>query len=162
MPTPRSELAALTDRLTTTARKSFLEDGQYGATAHLWVQGFPITLAMPTSEDDKPALRALFEVAVRGGADACALVAECWAAGGDPESLTAALAWRESGRSLRDLPNRGEVLMIAAASAAGIERREFDIRRTGKQAHLKKQVPQVPYFNRFLSDLPWPRVRKRR
>jgi (p)ppGpp synthase/HD superfamily hydrolase len=64
--------------------------------------------------------------------------------------------------SVEELPNRREVLMIAAASAAGIERREFEIRRTGKQAQLRKQVPQAPYFNRFLSDLPWPRVRKRR
>jgi hypothetical protein len=118
---------------------------------------------MPTTEDDKHALRALFEVAARGGADACALVAECWAAGGDPESLIAALAWRKSGRSLEELPNRREVLMIAAASADGIERREFEIRRTGKQVQLRKQVSQVPYFNRFLSDLPWGgRVRKRR
>ena len=40
-----SQLAARADDLAASARKGFAENGQYGTTAHLWVQGFPIVLA---------------------------------------------------------------------------------------------------------------------
>lgn len=91
--------AARADDLAASARKALAENGQYGTTAHLWAQGFPIVLALPTDEDGKQALRALLEVAARGGAEACAVVSECWMAGGDSQSFAEAVRWREGGGS---------------------------------------------------------------
>ena len=156
MPTARSNLEALADWLAATAKKIFLEDGEHGATAHIWVKGYPLFVGVTGSEDGKDALRALLEMAARGGADGCGVVTEGWASGGDPESLARAVAWRASGRSLEKLPGRTEMLCIGLASPAGIEHREFEIQRAGSKVRLRKQPPTEPYLNRFLSDLPWP------
>jgi len=156
MATARSNLEAMADWLAATARKDFLEDGQYGTTAHIWVRGSPLFVGVTGSEDGKDALRALLEMAARGGADGCGVVTECWASGGDSESLARAAAWRASGRSLEKLPGRKEMLSIGLASPAGIEHREFEILRAGSKVGLRKQPPMEPYWNRFLSGLPWP------
>ena len=156
MATARSNLEAMADWLAATAKKIFLEDGEHGTTAHIWVERYPLFVGVTGSEDGKDALRALLEMAARGGADGCGVVTEGWASGGDPESLARALAWRASCRSLRQLPGRKEMLCIGLASHSGIEHREFEIQRAGSKVRLRKQPPTEPYLNRFLSDLPWP------
>ena len=59
MPTARSNLEALADWLAATAKKIFLEDGEHGTTAHIWVKGYPLFVGVTGSEDSKDALGTL-------------------------------------------------------------------------------------------------------
>jgi hypothetical protein len=63
---------------------------------------FAIDVMLQTP-DDKQTWRTPFEIAARGGAAACALVAEGWQAGGTPASLARANHATE-GHSLAELP----------------------------------------------------------
>ena len=69
------------------------------------------------TNSDKQALRALFEMAARGGVQACALVAEGWRSGGTRAKLEWAIRHAADGRSLAELPDRQEILPATAAAA---------------------------------------------
>jgi hypothetical protein len=87
-------------------------------TALVVVQGVPIATEMVLAgEEDKALRRAYFEMAARGGAEACALVAEGWSA---RISATARpLAARPGLTSLAEVAGRREVLIIHAVSPQG-------------------------------------------
>ena len=95
-------------------------------------------------------------MAARGGAEACGLVTEAWSAGGDEKRLTKALTWRGKGRSLAEMPEREEVLLVAVASAAGEVHRVFKIERGEDGISLRPRPRSgTPTFDAFLTALPW-------
>jgi hypothetical protein len=155
----RSVLVTYLERLTRAARRAFPNRDHGETSAQLVIGGFPITFDVPNAPEARAGLRALLEVAVRGGAEMCSIVEEAWMAGGDLDIMARIEAWRKSGRSLEEFPGRQEVLLIEAASPAGHLRREFLIVRQGETVRLKPS-PRVPGitagFDPLLVGLPWP------
>jgi len=148
----RRELKALADFLVKTAQRTFFEEGGHSTTLYFRIAGKPFTIAATvTSEDDRAYVRALFDVLARGGAEVCGIITEGWSVRG----IERALRWRCAGRPLRELPGRREVLIIDVACAAGHERREFLIDRSGRQPRLGR-LSVAAGFSQFLIGLPWP------
>src|SRR5216110_281447 len=76
-----NELERWVDRLGRHAMDVLSERDACPPTALVVVRGVPIATEMQLADDeDKALLRAYFEMAARGGADACALVTEAWTA----------------------------------------------------------------------------------
>lgn len=131
------------------------ERGECSPTALLVVNRVPIAIdIILQSTEDRRTLRRLFEIVARGGAEACALVAEGWQAGGTSGKLARALQHASEGRSLAELPGRREVLFVHAVSPAGEAVRVFAIGKGGPLRRLPGDGGQ-PFVNRFLSELPW-------
>lgn len=154
-PLNRAELEQWADRLAETAGDMRRERGESSPTAILVVNRVPIAIdVILQSTEDKLTLRRLFEIVARGGAEACALVAEGWQAGGTPRKLARALQHANEGGSLAELPGRREVLFVHAVSPAGEAVRVFAI---GKGGRLRRRPGDdgQPFVNRFLSELPW-------
>jgi hypothetical protein len=126
-------------------------------TALVVVQGVPIATEMVLAgEEDKALRRAYFEMAARGGAEACALVAEGWSA---RISATARpLAARPGLTSLAEVAGRREVLIIHAVSPQGEATRVFRIVRRRDRVALVVD-PQLSaaddMVSPFLTGLPW-------
>jgi hypothetical protein len=122
-------------------------------TALIVVNRVPLAVdAVLTDDDDRVTLRGLFEVAARGGAEACALVAEAWQYGGTEKKLQRAIRHAKEGHSLAELPGRREMLFVHAISPHGEVLRAFRITKRGA---LRPMPPDSPILSRFLTDLPW-------
>src|SRR5712692_1931147 len=153
----QKEVDRWVQRLAKTAWETFVRDGRCPTTALLVVKRVPMAFeAVLGSEDDKGALRALFEVGARGGAEACGLVTEAWAAGGSAKKLAKAIARRQRGESLVNMPGRKELLLVHAVSAVGSAGLQYRIERARNSIRLTSKEPfGKTLFSRFLSDLPW-------
>lgn len=163
-PLNRSELEQWADRLAETAGEIRRERGECSPTALLVVNRIPIAIdAILQSTEDRHTLRSLFEIVARGGAEACALVAEGWQAGGTPRKLARAMQHASADRSLAELSGRREVLFVHAISPAGEAVRVLGIGKGGRLRRLPSDHAQ-PFVNRFLRELPWAtkRLAKRR
>jgi len=126
-------------------------------TALVVVQGVPIATEMVLADDeDRARLRAYFEMAARGGAEACALVAEGWTARVSTAART--LATQPGLRSLSEVPGHREVLFVHAVSPQGAAIRVFRIVRRRKRVALVAD-PELStdddLVSRFLTGLPW-------
>src|SRR5262245_54678998 len=114
-PLNHGELEQWADRLAETAVEIRRERGQCFPTALLIVNRVPIPIdVILQSTEDRHTLRSLFEIMARGGAEACALVAEGWQAGGTPRKLARAMQHASAGHSLAELAGRKEVLFVHA------------------------------------------------
>lgn len=147
-------LKALLDTLAAGARRTFLEEGSHPVTACIYLPGgTPFRFEAPSdSQENLDLIRRLFEMAARGGAETCAVVAEAWSV----EGVERARAWKKRGRSLEEMPGRGEILTIEAASAAGHLGRVYRIQRAGGRVTLQQVHDDAMRFSRLLTDLPWP------
>jgi hypothetical protein len=151
-----SALNALLDRLAAEARRTFLEEGAHPVTAWIYLPGGPpFRFEAPSgSAENLELIRRLFEMAARGGAEACGLVAEGWRV----EGVERAVGWRKRGRSLADMPGRAEVLTVQAVSPAGQVGRCYRVRRAGARVVLQQpdDDPEALVFSRLVTNLPWP------
>ena len=129
-------------------------------TALVVVQGVPIATEMVLAdEDDKVLLRAYFEMAARGGAEACALVTEAWTARMSTTART--LATKPGLKSLAEVPGHREVLFAHAVSPQGAAIRVFRIVRRRNRVALvadPKLSTDDDLVSRFLTGLPWART----
>jgi hypothetical protein len=131
------------------------EHGQCPLTALLVVNRVPLAMdAVLRSDDDKQTLRAFFEVAARGGAEACGLVAEGWRVGGTERKLRRAIRHALDGRSLADLRGRREILFVHAVSARAEILHVLEITKRGALRRASTD-PSGPVLSRFLTALPW-------
>ena len=147
-------LKAPLDTLAAGARRTFLEHGSHPVTACIYLAGgTPLRFEAPSGSSENLAIvRQLFEMAARGGAEACAVVTEGWSV----EGVERALAWKKRGRSLADVPGRSEILVVAIASPAGLMDHRYRIRRAGARVTLEDLGDNAMSFNRLLTGLPWP------
>ncbi|MEX2224285.1 MAG: hypothetical protein WEG40_21070 [Candidatus Rokuibacteriota bacterium] len=157
MTRPRPGLSALKarlDDLVAGARRAFLEEGSHPVTACIYLPGgTPLRFEAPSGSPENLAIiRQLFEIAARGGAEACAVVSEGWSVQG----VERALAWKKRGRSLAEAPGRSEILIVAIASPAGLLDHRLRIRRAGARVTLEDLGANTMTVSRFLTDLPWP------
>jgi hypothetical protein len=130
------------------------EHGQCPLTALLVVNRVPLAMdAVLRSDDDKQTLRAFFEVAARGGAETCALVAEGWRVGGTERKLRRAIRYALDGHSLADLRGRREILFVHAVSARAEILHVFEITKRGALRRASAD-PSGPVLSRFLTALP--------
>ena len=126
-------------------------------TALVVLRGVPIaTEVVLANDEDRALLRAYFEMAARGGAEACALVAEAWTA--RISTAARSLATQPGLKSLAEVPGHREVLFAHAVSPQGAAIRVFRIVRRRKQVALVAD-PELPtddlLVSRFLTGLPW-------
>ena len=150
------ELRAWAKRLAATAAAIRAQHGECQPTALVVVNGLPFSLdVVLQSEEDKQSLRLLFEVAARGGAEACALVAEGWRFGGDEHKLTRASQHALRGGSLATLRGRQEILFVHAMSACGEDLRVFEVTKRGSLRRSSRGPSASGAMSRFLTALPW-------
>ena len=150
------ELATWARRLAATATEIRAERGECPPTALVVVNRVPFSLdVLLHTDDDKQALRRLFEVAARGGAEACALVAEGWEFGGNRSGLRRAIRHALEGESLADLRGRRQIVFVHAVSASAEEFRLFDITRRGRLRRASGGRSAAGALSRFLTGLPW-------
>lgn len=156
----RRELETWVDRLGEAAAGFITREGQCETTALLVIGRVPVSVDMPLNgEGDRKTLRSLFELAARGGAEACALVAEAWSDGGSASKLRKALEHRARGGSLSARPDREEVVFVHAISPSGEAKRLYAIDRENEKVRLRRlHAREEPVFNRFLNGLPWRRT----
>ena len=155
-----NELERWVDRLGRHAMDVLSERDACPPTALVVVQGVPIATEMVLADDeDKALLRAYFEMAARGGADACALVTEAWTARISTTART--LATQPGLKSLAEVPGHREVLFAHAVSPQGTALRVFRIVRRRKRVALvadSKLSADDDLVSRFLTGLPWARA----
>ena len=153
----RRQLGAWAETLVATAADIRSAEGRCPTTALLIVAGAAFSLdVVLESDDDKRALRALFEVAARGGAQACALVAEAWRYGGSTERLETAVRHTLNGRSLASLPGRQDVVFVHALSPAAEIVRILEVTPDGTLRRARAGSSRSGILSRFLTGLPWP------
>ena len=153
--TPK-ELEGWARRLGETAMRMLAEQDACPPTALVVVQGVPISTEMVLAgEEDEVLLRAYFEMAAGGGAEACALVIEAWRA--RISNAARALAARPELKSLAEVPGRQEVLLVHAVSPQGAAIRAFRIvRRRARVALVVDPTASADdTVSRFLTGLPW-------
>ncbi len=156
------ELRAWAERLAATAVEMRAERGQCPPTALLVVDRVPLSMdAVLGSDDDKRTLRALFEVAARGGAEACGLVAEGWRFGGNERKLQRAMRHALDGQSLADLPDRREILFVHVVSAIAEVLHVFEITKRAALKRVRSEPSGAGILSRFLTALPWAPGKKR-
>ena len=155
-----NELERWVDRLGRHAMEVLAERDTCPPTALVVVRGVPIATEMQLADDeDKALLRAYFEMAARGGADACALVTEAWTARISTTART--LATQPGLKSLAEVPGHREVLFAHAVSPQGAAIRVFRIVRRRKRVALvadPKLSADDDLVSRFLTGLPWARA----
>ncbi len=160
----RTELECWVGQLGSHAMEVLAQRDGCPPTALVVLQGVPIaTEVVLANDEDKALLRAYFEMAARGGAEACALVAEAWTA--RISTAARSLATQPGLKSLAEVPGHREVLFAHAVSPQGAAVRVFRVVRRRKQVALVAD-PKLPTddlpVSRFLTGLPWAPVNSRR
>jgi len=160
-----TELESWVSHLGSHAMKVFAQRDGCPPTALVVLRGVPIATEVVLAKDeDKALLRAYFEMAARGGAEACALVAEAWTA--RISTVARSLATQPGRKSLAEVPGHSEVLVAHAVSPKGAAVRVFRVVRRRKQVALVADPePSTDdlLVSRFLTGLPWaPAISRRR
>lgn|SRR6266850_3027255 len=152
-----TELESWVGQLGSHAMRVFAQRDGCPPTALVVLRGVPIaTEVVLANDEDKALLRAYFEMAARGGAEACALVAEAWTARIDTAARS--LATQPGLKSLAEVPGHREVLVAHAVSPQGAAVRVFRVVRRRKPVALVAD-PELAtddlLASRFLTGLPW-------
>jgi len=155
-----NELEGWVDRLGGHAMDVLGERDACPPTALVVVQGVPNATEMQLADDeDRALLRSYFEMAARGGAEACALVTEAWTARISATART--LVTQPGVKSLAEVPGDREVLFVHAVSPQGAAIRVFRIVRRRKRVALvadPERSAADDLVSRFLPGLPWARA----